>query len=133
MRTAEAVEAYRLAPDPWTGWSRQTDHVAGRLRAFLWLIGGTDFAGWHRVPADALVGHEAGGACALSRSPDGVAADAAHLGERAARWARVPEGAAMTLEPVGAWSLLRVTYVPDAGLTARDVLPDEWFPGRGWP
>ena len=135
MRTAEAVEAYRLAPDPWCGWSRVTDHAPGRLRVVLWLLDGTDYAGWHRVPGDVLLSVEDGGACAASRSADGFAADAVHLGAAPglARWARIPEGAAMTLQPVGAWSLLRATYVPDAELTARGVLPDDWFPGRGWP
>ena len=131
MRTAEeAAEAYRLSPDPVQGWSRQTDHVPGRLRAFLYLLSGTDFAGWHRVPAEPVWTHEDGGACALSRSPDGVTADAVHLGASSglARWTRVPEGHYQALEPMGAWSLLRATYVPDAKLTDRDLMPDDWFP-----
>ena len=136
MRTAaEAAEAFRLAPDPIVGWSRQTDHAPGRLRAALFLLDATAFAGWHRVPADVIVTHEDGGACALSRSPDGVAADAVHLGASPglARWARVPEGHMMAMEPVGAWSLLRLTYVPDAKLTDRAMAPDDWFPGGGMP
>lgn len=131
MRTAEeAAEAYRLAPDPVQGWSRQTDHVPGRLRAFLYLLSGTDFAGWHRVPAEVIWTYEDGGACALSRSPDGAKADAVHLGKAAslARWMRVPEGHYQALEPMGAWSLLRATYVPDAKLTDRVMMPDDWFP-----
>ena len=131
----EAAEAYRLAPDPDVGWSRQTDHVPGRLRAFLLLLDAAGFAPWHRVHAEVVWTHEDGGACALSRSADGVSADAVHLGVTPglARWARVPEGHAQALEPLGAWSLLRATYVPDARLTDRQAMPDDWFPGRGMP
>ena len=136
MRTAEeAAEAYRLSPDPHEGWSRQTDHAPGRLRAFLYLLGAGSFAAWHRLPADVIWTHEDGGACALSRSPDGMAADAVHLGTAPGlkRWARVPEGHFQALEPLGAWTLLRATYVPDARLTDRALTPEDWFPGRGAP
>ena len=134
MAGIEAVaDAFRLAPDPHEGWSRQTDHVPGRLRAFLYLLEAGGFAAWHRMPADVIWTWEDGGACALSRSPDGQAADAVHLGGTSglARWARVPEGHYQSLEPLGAWSLLRATYVPDAALTDRELTPEDWFPGQG--
>jgi predicted cupin superfamily sugar epimerase len=135
LTDADALAArLGLAPDPFDGFSRVTEHAEGRFRSFLLLLPGTVFSPWAFVPADTLWVHEDGAACALSRSADGIAADAVHLGPDPgqARSAFVREGTAQTIEPLGAWTLLRGTFMPDATLAQRAPLPEDWFPGRGF-
>lgn len=83
------------------------------------------------MPAETIWTHEDGGSAAVSRSADGIRADAVHLGTAPGlyRWTRVADGSFQTIEPLGAWTLLRGTLVPDAALTDRALSPEDWFPG----
>ncbi|MBB4658284.1 cupin domain-containing protein [Parvularcula dongshanensis] len=133
MTPAEVAERHRLTEHPYEGWFRQTDHAEGRFRSFLYLLPAGVFAPWHRVPADVLWSYEDGGPLAVSTSPDGMQVGAAKLGPGAgfARSSWVRQGAYQTLEPVGEWTLLRGTLVPDVTMADREVTPDAWYPGGG--
>lgn len=130
MSVADLIAEHRLEPHPFEGWWRQTRLLPGKERAGLHLLSGLDEVPWHGIGAEVSYTLLAGGPVSVSTSPDGQRA-AAHRLVRPADQVRLAEGALHALSCLGPFALLEVTLRPDLPLTARHLMPDDWYPQPG--
>lgn len=126
---AAAIAQHDLAPHPFEGFFRETEHEAGVARQLLWLLPGDAFVPWHALPAQADWALRDGAPVTLSLSEDGqyAAATTLHAGRPAVSAAA---GTFLTLASVGSWSLFKLRLMPDISVSTRDHCPDDWVPGR---
>lgn len=127
MTLEEIIAARRLVPHPFEGYWRETAHVGGSHRMGEQLLCATDEAGWHSYEAEITYRLEVGGPVAITLSHDGVSAYGQRLltpGDTL----QVASGVLRTVSCLGRHAILVITFAPDAALTDRQFMPDNWYP-----
>lgn len=133
-----------LAPHPEGGWFRRvwtaeavTDEATGRRAgsAVHYLMEQGDVSAWHRVTdAEELWCHLRGAPVELRRSPDGFGEEVAVLGSNdSAAAVAVPPGCWQSARPLGGWSLVLCTVVPEFVFESFELATPCWEPGAGPP
>ena len=126
-----AIARLGLAPHPFEGWFKETDHQRGQSRNFHLLIAAGTHVPWHRLPAQVVWQYKEGDPLGLSQSSDGVTADGIRLGPQGeAKWL-VPANTYQTLETMGRWTVLEASLTPDIPISERIHCRENWFPGAG--
>ncbi|MEO1657357.1 MAG: hypothetical protein AAFR65_06515 [Pseudomonadota bacterium] len=104
--------------------------MPGESRTVLQALHGAEEAAWHKIDVKALYRLHEGGPLVVSVSPDDRYADCHRLvmpGQKV----EVEAQAARTLTCLGAYVFFAITLTPDAGLTDRSLMPDDWYPPGG--
>jgi len=134
----EVAEALKLEPHPEGGRYRRTlltpDPGGGRglCSAIYYLLGVGEASHWHRMDADEIWHHYAGGPLALSISENGCDVRSIRLGPDLAAGqtpqAIVPAGAWQCAESLGAWTLTGCTASPAFTFEGWELAPPDWRP-----
>jgi len=136
---ADAVIAdLGLTPHPEGGHFRETwrhdpgDGSRGAATAIYFLLGADERSHWHRVDADELWLHHAGGPLRLRiRQDDGPVVDHVLGSDLAAGQrpqARVPAGAWQAAEPVAGAVLVSCVVAPAFVFEGFELAPEGWSP-----
>ena len=120
-RAEDAAARHGLRLDPVIGWSREAPG------GVLQLVEGGRELHWHVVPASARWQVIEGAMGVVSyQLPDGrIGAARLPVGTASPN---LPQATQQSADSLGAWTLFRVIYEPEAGIGARVFAPDDWFP-----
>lgn len=117
------VETWRDTPE---------DGSRGTGTAIYYLLRAGEFSHWHRVDAAEIWHWYAGGALALTVSPDGHDTAAHHLGPELTAGQTpqvvVPKGHWQTAQSLGAWTLVGCTVSPAFQFEGFELAPPDWRP-----
>ena len=140
MTPKDLIDILDLTPHPEGGWYRETWRAAapdgGRAAgtAIYYLLDAGDVSHWHRVDADEIWHHYAGGPLSLTLSPNGHDAESMILGPEIAAGQRpqrlVPAGCWQTATSLGAWTLVGCTVSPGFEFQGFEMAPPDWHPTR---
>lgn len=135
----EVIDRLALQPHPEGGWYRETWRSApgadGRSvgTAIYFLLGPGERSHWHRVDADEIWHHYAGGELELATWVEGGGLDTVRLGDDLATGARpqavVPAGAWQAARPVDQAVLVGCTVAPGFRFEGFELAPPGWTPG----
>jgi len=133
----EVVRLLGLAPHPEGGFYRETFRAAaadggrGASTAIYYLLRRGEVSAWHRVDADEVWHHYAGGPLELTLS-DGRERSAVLLGSDLAAGQRpqvvVPAGVWQTARTLGGWTLVGCTVAPGFQFASFEMAPVGWEP-----
>lgn len=123
----DLIAEHRLEPHPFEGYWRETGHERGLWREGLQLLKAVDEASWHGIEAEVSYTLVEGGPVAISLSANRTTAYGHKLlapGDAV----KVGPGVLRAISCLGAFALMRLRVEPDAALTDRQLMPDDWYP-----
>lgn len=133
----EVIRLLGLAPHPEGGFYRETfrapagDGGRGASTAIYYLLRAGDASAWHRVDADEVWHHYAGGPLELVLS-DGRSREGVRLGVDLAAGERpqvvVPAGVWQSARPLAGWVLAGCTVAPAFEFAGFEMAPPGWEP-----
>jgi predicted cupin superfamily sugar epimerase len=135
----EVVRLLGLAPHPEGGFYRETfrapapDGRRAASTAIYYLLRAGEVSAWHRVDADEVWHHYAGGTLELTLAAEGQERSSVRLGADLAAGERpqavVPAGVWQTARPLGGWVLAGCTVAPAFEFAGFEMAPPGWEPG----
>lgn len=140
LSAEEAVRLLGLQPHPEGGFYRETfraaapDGTRAASTAIYYLLRAGDVSAWHRVDADEVWHHYAGGPLELTLSVDGRERSSVRLGADLAAGERpqavVPAGVWQAARPLAGWVLVGCTVAPAFDFAGFELGAPGWEPGR---
>jgi predicted cupin superfamily sugar epimerase len=140
LAAEEVVRLLGLQPHPEGGSYRETfrapaaDGARAASTAIYYLLREGDVSAWHRVDADEVWHHYAGGPLELILSVDGRARSPLRLGSDLAAGERpqavVPAGVWQAARPLAGWVLVGCTVAPGFDFAGFEMAAPGWEPGR---
>jgi predicted cupin superfamily sugar epimerase len=138
LTAEEVVRLLELAPHPEGGFYKETFRAPAQeaeraaSTAIYYLLREGDVSAWHRVDADEVWHHYAGGTLELSLSSNGRDRSTVRLGTDLAAGERpqavVPAGIWQAARPLGGWVLVGCTVAPAFEFAGFEMAASGWEP-----